>query len=567
MKKHEDIYEERNNKSEVKEEQISRGKNGDYPKYQETAKFYHSQYPSGYEQSRIIKREMNETNPNNNQRKREEYYNYYKESSNSPYNTNIRDINRNANNKFYTPNRFKILNNNFNDKNIMHTYENNYNNYNYNNNQNEEFIDNYQYHETKDIKKKDNKYDSITHIIGYSNLIPLNRMKNLYGNNYSNNFNNNKNEEEYIKEKRKEKIMQEKLRQEEIRLEKIRQERIREEEELRLQKIKNEKLREERRRQEEELKNERLRLEKKRQERLKNDINSRNDNRILNYNNKYYSYKKRNNRSKEDNKHIQKKGFYTSTGYSSSPNIIKNKLISLINVQGKASNIKYPNHNIKLDTYGETFDEKKNKRKYLNIENVKDGIIKNYKETGISKDGEYLISVTSAEKIYDQNYNNENENEYENEYEYENENENINNDNEEDIYEQYNNNIYDVPEKEVEEIISTVTLEKKNLGDNYKFYESKNLYKPNITSFTTHRRRKERTIYGNKEHETREVKTYKIPQDYEFEETDQQFIENNRIPYQDERENNIGDDDNNGEEGERGRKYEEENYEEEEAYY
>lgn len=66
-----------------------------------------------------------------------------------------------------------------------------------NNDKEEEYIDNYQYHETTNIKDKDNpnkKYDSITHIIGYSDLIPLNRMRNLYGdnNNYRNYYEENR---------------------------------------------------------------------------------------------------------------------------------------------------------------------------------------------------------------------------------------------------------------------------------------------------------------------------------------------------------------------------------------
>ena len=343
------------------------------------------------------------------------------------------------------------------------------------------------------------------------------------------------------------------------------------------------------------LKQEKIRLLKKRQERLKreriNDAKKRNLNKIpikTNYNNNKYNssltskiiksktYRRKKNRSQDNNKYIQKN--YSSNEYSLSPNIKKNKIISLIKVPEKATSLNYLNQNKKVDTYGENFDEKKYKRKYLSIENVEDGRIENHTETGLSKDGQYLISVTSAEKIYNKK-NNKNKNEYEyenekivNEKEEINENENYNDD----------NNICDIPEKEVEEIISTVTIEKKNLGDNYKFYESKHLYKPNITSFTTYRRRKERTIYGNKQYETRKVKTYTIPQNYEFEEQNQPYIENSKIPYKEE-EYILGDKDYNyneeGEEGEgegeeekegerqEGGYEEEENYEEEEGYY
>ena len=62
-----------------------------------------------------------------------------------------------------------------------------------------------------------------------------------------------------------------------------------------------------------------------------------------------------------------------------------------------------------IDTYGENFDKEKYKREYVNIENDEDGIIENHIETGISKDGEYLVSISSARKIFDENnYDDEN---------------------------------------------------------------------------------------------------------------------------------------------------------------
>ena len=71
-------------------------------------------------------------------------------------------------------------------------------------------------------------------------------------------------------------------------------------------------------------------------------------------------------------------------------------------VQQKTASLNFPNQNKKVDTYGENFDERKYKREYINIENVDDGRIENHVETGISKDGQYLISVTSARKIFDE---------------------------------------------------------------------------------------------------------------------------------------------------------------------
>ena len=620
-KNYQEIYEETNN---IEEDQRGGGgvKYGYNPGYQETREYYHKEYPSGYEQSRIIKREINEKSPqNNNQAHRGEYYNYCIESPNLPYNINQKEIERITNKKFNTPDRLRNPNIIFNERNLNNNLRDDYS-YAYPSNNrinirkkvisgsqtiqpyeqpNEDYIDNYQYHETKNIKNQGiQKYESITHIVGYSNLIPLKRMQNLYGNRSVNNYQINEGEPkikntiekvQQLQRGKKEydefmnklnsnseqnyrigKYRDEQLRQEELKLEKIRQERMREEEELRLEKIKKEKIRNERMRQEEELREEKLRQEKirlakKRQERIRqeriNEEKNKKFNKIPNYNNNYNTsfakkvvktnvYKRRNNRSQGDKKYYSKKGNYSPRDYS--PNINKNKLVSLIKVKEKTASLNYPNQNKKVDTYGENFDEKKYRRDYFNVENVEDGRIENHVETGLSKDGQYLISVTSAQKIYDER--NRNENEYEDEYD--NVNENINNERDyyekEEINEEYNNNNNNdnVPEKEVEEIISTVTIKKKNLGDNYKFYESKNLYKPNITSFTTHRRRKERTIYGNEEHETREVKNYKIPQNYEFRDENDNYIEEG--------------------EGEGGRQAgeeyeEEENYEEEEGYY
>ena len=192
----------------------------------------------------------------------------------------------------------------------------------------------------------------------------------------------------------------------------------------------------------------------------------------------------------------------------------------------------FPNQHKKVDTYGENFDERKYKREYINVENVDDGKIENHVETGISKDGQYLISVTSARKIF----NEKNQNEY---YENESEYENDEREEGEGLYEKKEEmnkeegDFYELPlpEKNVEEIISTVTTKRKNLGDNYKFYESKNLNKPKVFSVTKHRRRTERTIFGNEEHETRKIKTYKlIPQLNEY----GQIIGTNKIPYDEE---------------------------------
>ena len=147
---------------------------------------------------------------------------------------------------------------------------------------------------------------------------------------------------------------------------------------------------------------------------------------------------------------------------------------SMIKVAEKTASLNYPNPHIKVDTYGSKYTGEQYHRDYINIENKKYGKIANYIHTGISKDGQYLISMTSAQKIPDENV------------------------------------IYEPPEKEVEEIVSTIREKKKNLGDNYAFYESKHLQKPDNSSYTIHKRFGERTIYGKEKYETKKVRHYKI---------------------------------------------------------
>ena len=597
MNDYQEAYEEINNLEEMQGPEDERYK---YPDYQSIPIYYNNDYPSPYERENNIQKEIR---PKNNvQTKREEAYNYYVEST-SPYNDNQLSRERLSNKKCYTPDRTSNSNNYNNNNNYnarlnsyynlreeysnpvntrvnikKRVYQGNHtpqpyisNNENYYDNNKEEFIDNYQYHETKNIKNKGfKKYDSITHIIGYSNLIPLNRMRNIYGNDFKYN-------EEYKRDNQAlnnylelENIRKEKLR---LRQERMREERLKEEEELKLEQLRNEKIREERIKKEKE----RMRLEKLRQTRLTKGKDNLRRNEIIhknkqikkyneipmgNYpsqnnsiNNKVYEYKylkkiknnsnndnnraygrkinkamssnlfRRNNLTmNNDDKTISKKSIEyirncDDYNIRSKP---KNKVISLLKVQQKTASLNYPNKNKKVDTYGENFDSEKYKREYINVENVNDGKIENHIETGISKDGQYLISVTSSRKIYDENNDRDarDGDMYIEEVEERNE-------------EREDNNAYEVPEKEVQEIISTITTNRRNLGDNYKYHESKHLYKPNVTSFTSQRKRTERTIYGNEQHESREVKRYKIRPDVnEYIGKRQQITENtNYIPY------------------------------------
>ena len=176
---------------------------------------------------------------------------------------------------------------------------------------------------------------------------------------------------------------------------------------------------------------------------------------------------------------------YTKKSYTSTYSNINNKNTypdrsnnnykrSMVKVAEKTTSLNYPNPHIKVDTYGSKYTGEQYHRDYINIENAKYGKIANHIHTGISKDGQYLISMTSAQKIQDEN------------------------------------DIYEPREKDVEEIVSTVKEKKKNLGDNYAFYESKHLQKPDNSSYTIHKRFGERTIYGKEKYETRKVRHYKI---------------------------------------------------------
>ncbi len=175
---------------------------------------------------------------------------------------------------------------------------------------------------------------------------------------------------------------------------------------------------------------------------------------------------------------------YTKKSYASYSNVNKNSYPdrtnnnykrSMVKVAEKTASLNYPNPHIKVDTYGSKYTGEQYHRDFINIENKTYGKIANHIHTGLSKDGQYLISMTSAQKIPDENA----------------------------IYDQQQ-------EKDVEEIVSTVHEKKKNLGDNYAFYESKHLQKPDNSSYTIHKRFGERTIFGKEKYETKKVRHYKI---------------------------------------------------------
>ena len=198
----------------------------EYPQIQE---YYSSQMSSGSQKpKRIIVTEIyDESTPQTTKiPKRKEYFNYYTESS-LPYQNQqgIRNIEQKAlftqnRNMYLTGNQDMYSNSNINNfysdynkklyfggTDLREEYSNPSNErvnirkkvhrgsntpqparYNYDLRSDEDFIENFQYHESKNIRDKNNKkYQSITRVTGYSNIIPLNSRR--IQNNLNSNFN------------------------------------------------------------------------------------------------------------------------------------------------------------------------------------------------------------------------------------------------------------------------------------------------------------------------------------------------------------------------------------------
>ena len=216
----------------------------------------------------------------------------------------------------------------------------------------------------------------------------------------------------------------------------------------------------------------------------------------------------KNKNTQKSTSNYTKTSYVSNTSYSNMSKInnypdkrSNNYKRSMVKVAEKTASLNYPNPHIKVNTYGPNYTGEQYHRDYVNIESVNNGKIENHIHTGISKDGQYLISMTSSQKIQD------------------------------------DNQVYELPEKDVEEIVSTVRERKKNLGDNYAFYESKHLQKPDNTSYTIHKRFGERTIFGKEKYETKKVRHYKIKQGEENKFIDYNNNDNNEY----ERENNMAD--------------------------
>ncbi len=179
----------------------------------------------------------------------------------------------------------------------------------------ENFLENYGYHESKNIKNKDDKkYEFVTYVNGYSNLVPINNSSSNTRIETYNNYNYRREQEfqpklvntvervrelqrgkkEYDEFMRKlgaqdpeeeriekfEKYKKEQIRQQEIREEKIRMERL-EKDRLREQQIKNEKLRQEKMRQEQ-IRMERMRHEEElRKEKMRNELSRKEELKLI----------------------------------------------------------------------------------------------------------------------------------------------------------------------------------------------------------------------------------------------------------------------------------------------
>ena len=208
-------YKTKNKKTKQKERQRS----FEFVEYPQIQEYYSNQMNSNYTKpKRIIVTEIyDEKIPNvKNNQQRNEYFNYYTESSQNNNNQHLyKTIGENRvfsqnKNKYFTRNQDMNMNSNFNQffsdynkklyfgrTDLREEYSNPSNERvnirkkvhrgsntpqpmrnNYNLRNDEDFIENFQYYESKNIKDKNNKkYQSITRVTGYSNLIPLNNRK------------------------------------------------------------------------------------------------------------------------------------------------------------------------------------------------------------------------------------------------------------------------------------------------------------------------------------------------------------------------------------------------------
>lgn len=163
---------------------------------------------------------------------------------------------------------------------------------------------------------------------------------------------------------------------------------------------------------------------------------------------------------------------------------------------------------------------------------ISGGRIENYFENEITQDGEYLVTMSLAKKVLDQDnvgfkYEDGNENENErvediNEVEIEYENKRVRDQNKNDRCCKRNkrNNYYtekieidkkDGGYKDIQEKTSTYRVKNKDYGDNYKYYERNESRSPLKKTVTVQKRRGPVHVYGVEKYEKNDVvRNYRV---------------------------------------------------------
>ena len=166
-------------------------------------------------------------------------------------------------------------------------------------------------------------------------------------------------------------------------------------------------------------------------------------------------------------------------------------------------------NNIRNRLYENNENENRQK-KYVNYKRINGGRMENYIDNEISKDGKYLVSMALSKKVMDEDEIEQEEEEEVNEEEEE---------NEEKENQKYGNGYNreemeidenDVEEGEYEETQSCLKKRKKDLGDNYKYYE-RNENKSKLKTEIHQKRRQPFQVYGNEYYVANEVVKKKYP--------------------------------------------------------
>ena len=362
---------------------------------------------------------------------------------------------------------------------------------------NEDFLENFQYYERKNIKEKINpKYESYTRVVGYSTVIPLEYQKKTKTiNNYStiniNKNNNNKINYNYMKNK-EDMNKNNYIKKKEVNLIKT------------TQKI-----------QKNEYKKPEIKIDtsKKYSINKKQEIKTKTN--MDNYRIKQKSEIKQ--KSLNKNKLVQKKEvkepiiikrresikkeFKVKSGRYSYKDNISNDIIN----SRKNYNANSQDKNIKRINVVESSKSKNKKIATTTNNNKQTNKTVNTKININIKNNNYKKKATDAHKINlkTESYGKIDKNKYQKKNE-------INNKN---LIQKKTNieemeNIYSLKNKFENRNCICPKMKKINLGDNYRFYERKYLRSPDNDYFTIHHRRDEREIYGEEEIEN--INPYRI---------------------------------------------------------